>query len=216
MAVNTAHRSEIESHNFRMRGFGHPPDTMPDVPAMASGRFEIKTAISMARLTAPASSIPSPMTSDSGTPSKSIARIMGTIRFEPCDALMDFRLAAPKLPMSASLPKKTSAPAKNPNAGNPLPAASLMDSNTSSYATADSKTPAPNAMITPSHFLLMATDAPSKPPMASDEVAIRPQTNAMNMTYLSRGEDGSKSMYGRVVVWLPRGEEVIVRGVVDA
>src|SRR5215831_3626897 len=189
MAVNTAHRSEIESHNFRMRGFGHPPDTMPDVPAMASGRFEIKTAISMARLTAPASSIPNPMTSDSGTPSKSIARIMGTIRFEPCDALMDFRLAAPKLPMSASLPKKTSAPAKNPNAGNPLPAASLMDSNTSSYATADSKTPAPNAMITPSHFLLMATDAPSNPPMASDEVAMSPQRNALNMTYLSSGDD---------------------------
>src|SRR5215471_21152129 len=81
-------------------------------------------------------------------------------------------------------------------------------------------------MITPSHFLLMATDAPSKPPMASDEVAIRPQTNALNMTYLSSGEDGifecvrfgclSKQQYGGVVVRLPRRKKVIVRRVVDA
>src|SRR5215467_8974809 len=71
-------------------------------------------------------------------------------------------------------------------------------------------------MITPSHFLLMATDAPSKPPMASDEVAIRPQTNALNMTYLSSGEDGSQQKYGGVVVGLPRGKKVIVRRVVDA
>src|SRR5262249_11719471 len=92
----------------------------------------------------------------------------------------------PNLQTNSTLKKKTRAPEKTPKPETPLPAASLMDSNTSSYATADSKTPAPNAMITPSHFLLMATDAPSKPPMASDDVAIRPQMNALNMTYRMR------------------------------
>ena len=44
-------------------------------------------------------------------------------------------------------------------------------------------------MITPSHLSLMATDAPIHPPMVSDEVAMSPQANALNMIYLSSGED---------------------------
>jgi hypothetical protein len=63
--------------------FFAPLDFMPTEPAIASGRFEMKTAANIARLMAPPSRIPKPITIDSGTPSKMMANTMRTISFEP-------------------------------------------------------------------------------------------------------------------------------------
>ena len=65
--------------------------------------------------------------------------------------------------------------------GNPVPPASLTDSNTISKATAEISTPAPKAMMAPSVRLPTFTDNPITPPRSSDEQATKPHKNALSM-----------------------------------
>jgi len=70
---------------------------------MASGRFEMKTATNIAKLTVPASNIPKPITIDSGTPSRMMANTMGTTNRECGDTAMSTEFPAPKRAISRSL-----------------------------------------------------------------------------------------------------------------
>jgi len=65
---------------------------------------------------------------DSGIPSSMMARTMGIISLDCLGAPMSMRFPAPNFSISLSAAKKVNAPAKKPNAGNPVFEASFTAS----------------------------------------------------------------------------------------
>jgi hypothetical protein len=179
--VEIAHTRAMNNHKRIILLFLHPPAFIPVVPAIASGRLEIKTATNIARLTLPPSNIPNPITIDSGIPSRIIPNNIGTTRLELCDASISIWLMAPIFSISLSLKKNTRAPLNNPNAGNPVPFASFTASKINSYDTAEINVPAPNAMMMPSVLLLRVILEAMNPPRINEEVASKPHKNAFNI-----------------------------------
>ena len=85
----------------------------------------------------------------------------------------------PIRPMIKSAKKNVNAPRKKPSAGKPLRPAKCTASKTSSYATAETSTPAPKPMIKPSVRLLKFSHDAKRPPTMSEDPATKPQKNAL-------------------------------------
>ena len=149
------------------------------VAAIASGRFERKTATRNAALTAPACSTVRPSTSDSGMPSRMIPSTSALPACATCALPPSPCSRLPRRSIRSSAPKNTSEPARRPIATPPSPAVVSKASWTSSYATALIRTPAPNAMIKPTRRRLIENLRAMIPPSTSDEPASAPQRKCL-------------------------------------
>ena len=79
-----------------------PASARPLVAPIASGRFERKTATSMATLTLPPSSSVRPITTDSGIPSRTIPSTIARAVPSSCSPPMLFRFSPPRRSISSS------------------------------------------------------------------------------------------------------------------
>ena len=94
--------SVTEPQRMKMCPRRHPAATSPEVAATASGTFEMKTAASMATLTAPPLSSVSPITADSGIPSSTMPRTIASGEPSACSPPELFRAAPPMRSITAS------------------------------------------------------------------------------------------------------------------
>ena len=109
-----------------------PPADRPVVAAIASGRFERNTAAITATLTPVPSSKPSPITADSGMPSRTIPSTIARADPAPAVRRIFLRPSPPIRSTSRSPTKNVTAPAESPSATLPLPAEVSNASATSS------------------------------------------------------------------------------------
>ncbi|MNQ93301.1 hypothetical protein D3C85_1087600 [compost metagenome] len=79
-----------------------PLDFIPEDPAIASGKLEMKTATNIVRFPETPSKSPKPMIMDSGTPSRIIANTIGIIKLEFLLCPNFIGLLVPKLAISLS------------------------------------------------------------------------------------------------------------------
>src|SRR4051812_27229031 len=155
---------------------------MPAALDSPSGTLEMKTAASTDRLTEPPDTRLSPRTTDSGTPSSRAPMAMA----EPLPACScsdgwrspdRFRIRAPRRARARFAARYTTAPTRNPSAvaaRPPVLTASSMRSN----ATAEMRTPEPNAITDATTFGGTGVNQAIRAPMTSAPPPSNPRTPA--------------------------------------